>query len=273
MLVKAEIQEPTGAVVESPLMLEDEAALPEGSVLAAPAPGSPRLRAASEVILCSGFPTQLLLVAAFGLLGIGAVDASGGLSLRWVVMLSLADAMLLLGLVFYFLHRSGDHPTHVFLGSRPPRREFVLGLILTPVMVGLAIASISLLHYVWPGIRNVPENPFEALLQSPADAATFAVVAVVAGGLREELQRAFILVRFEQHLGGAWLGLLVFSIAFGLGHVVQGWDAAVVTALLGALWGTIYLIRRSVLSTIASHAGFNIAEIILAVAGVGSGTG
>lgn len=260
-------------MVESPLMLEDQTALPEGPVLAAPALGSPRLRAASEVILCSGFPTQLLLVAALGLLGIGAVDASGGLSLRWVVMLSLADAILLLGLVFYFLHRGGERPTHVFLGSRPPRREFVLGLMLTPVIVGLAIASINLLHFVWPGIRNVQVNPFEALLQSPADAATFAVVAVLAGGLREELQRAFILVRFEQHLGGAWLGLLVFSIAFGLGHVVQGWDAVVVTALLGALWGTIYLIRRSALSAIVSHAGFNMAEIVLAVASIGSGTG
>ena len=254
-------------------MLVDEETLPEGPILAAPPPGSPRLRAASEVILCSGFPTQLLLVAALGLLGIGAVDASGGLSLRWVVLLSLADAMLLLGLVFYFLHRGGERPTYVFLGSRPPRREFVLGLMLTPVMLGLAIAGISLLHYVWPGLRTVPENPFEALLQSPADAATFAVVAVLAGGLREELQRAFILLRFEQHLGGAWLGLLVFSIAFGLGHVVQGWDAAVVTALLGALWGTIYLMRRSVLSAIVSHAGFNIAEILLALSGVGSSTG
>ena len=242
-----------------------------GPGVEAPPQRSPRLTAAFEVILCSGFPTQLLLVFAFGLLGIGALDTSGGLSLKWVVMLSLADAVLLLGLVFYFLHRNGEHPGNTFLGSRPPRRELILGLLLTPLILGLAIASVSLLHYAWPGIRNVPENPFEALLQSPTDAATFAVVAIVAGGLREELQRAFILRRFEQHLGGAWLGLLVFSVAFGLGHLVQGWDAAVVTALLGALWGTIYLIRRSVVSAIVSHAGFNIAEILLVLAGVGSG--
>ena len=57
---------------------------------------------------------------------------------------------------------------------------------------------------------------------------------MVAGGLREEVQRAFILHRFERHLGGAAIGLVVFSVAFGLGHLVQGRDAAVITGLLGA---------------------------------------
>ena len=105
----------------------------------------------------------------------------------------------------------------------------------------------------------------EALIQSPLDAFVFTVVAVVAGGLREELQRAFVLRRFEQHLGGGWLGLIVFSVAFGLGHYIQGWDAAIVTASLGAVWGAIYLMRRSVVSAMVSHAGFNVAEILIAL--------
>jgi membrane protease YdiL (CAAX protease family) len=84
---------------------------------------------------------------------------------------------------------------------------------------------------------------------------------VIAGGVREELQRAFLLHRFEQRLGGGGIGLVVTSLAFGLGHTLQGWDAAVTTAVLGACWGALYLARRSVVATVTSHALFNLAQV------------
>jgi membrane protease YdiL (CAAX protease family) len=89
----------------------------------------------------------------------------------------------------------------------------------------------------------------------------FAVVAVVGGGVREEVQRAFILNRFERYLGGGWIGLAVSSVGFGLGHIIQGRDVAVTTAALGAFWGFVYLKRRSIAATVVSHSGFNAAEI------------
>ena len=232
-----------------------------------------RLTALVEVALCSGYPTQLLLIGVLAVLGLAATDESGTLSLSYIFLLSMADTVLLLWLIFYFLRRNQEHPAEVFLGTRPRRRELRLGLVLTPVVLGAALGGVSLLHYLWPELRNVPENPFEALLGSPWNAAVFAVVAVVAGGVREELQRAFVLRRFERHLGGGAVGIVVFSLAFGLGHALQGWDAAVVTGLLGAAWGVVYLVRRSVVSTIVSHAGFNLIEIGLALAGVSTGAG
>jgi membrane protease YdiL (CAAX protease family) len=198
-------------------------------------------------------------------MGLTAIDESGALSVNYVFLLSMADTLLLLCLIFHFLRRHREHPAEVFLGAQPPRRELLLGLMLTPVVLGIALGGVSLLHYLWPALRNVPENPFTALLHSPLNAAIFTAVAIVAGGLREELQRAFILHRFERHLGGGIVGLVVFSLAFGLGHSMQGWDAAVVTGLLGAVWGIVYLMRRSVVSTIVSHAGFNVIEICLAL--------
>jgi membrane protease YdiL (CAAX protease family) len=89
----------------------------------------------------------------------------------------------------------------------------------------------------------------------------FAVVAVIGGGVREEVQRAFILNRFERHLGGGWVGLGISSVVFGLGHIIQGYDVAVTTAVLGAFWGFVYLKRRSLAATVVSHSGFNAAEI------------
>ena len=57
-----------------------------------------------------------------------------------------------------------------------------------------------------------------------------------------------MLHRFEQHLGGARLGLVLYSLVFGAGHVIQGWDVAIVTALLGLAWGIVFLWRRSVVA-------------------------
>lgn len=71
-----------------------------------------------------------------------------------------------------------------------------------------------------------------------------------------------MLHRFEQHLGGATVGLVLFSTAFGLGHALQGWEASILTGLLGAFWGGVYLWRRSIVAPAVCHAAFNLVEVI-----------
>ena len=111
----------------------------------------------------------------------------------------------------------------------------------------------------------MPDNPLEALLGTEAGLPAFLFLVIVAGGLREELQRAFLLHRFDRDLGGARLGLALTSMAFGLGHTIQGLDAAVITAMLGAVWGAVYLTRRSAVAGIVSHSLFNGGQLWLAV--------
>jgi membrane protease YdiL (CAAX protease family) len=117
-----------------------------------------------------------------------------------------------------------------------------------------------------PELRNVPRNPFEAMLTTRVDAAIFAVVVMIAGGVREEVQRGFIVHRFGQYLGGGIYGVLFYSVFFGLGHYEQGYDAAIATAALGLLWGLTYLKRGSIIAPVVSHAGFNLAQIVKHVA-------
>ena len=229
--------------------------------------GRPRVAALIEIALCSGFPTQLALAVILTRAGIAPAGGGGELSLLYVATLSLGDAALLVGLIVCFLRRGGEQPAAVLLGPRPRLPEALLGLAFIPLTMLLAWAGLDLLHTFQPGLRNVSDNPMEALIRSPFDAAIFTVVAIVAGGLREEVQRAFILRRFEQQLGGGWLGLAVFSVVFGAGHYIQGWDAVVVTALLGAVWGALFLVRRSIVPAVVSHAGFNVGEILIVMAG------
>ena len=93
-------------------------------------------------------------------------------------------------------------------------------------------------------------------------AAMFLVVVIVGGGIREELQRAFLLHRFRGDLASPWIGVLITSLAFGLGHTLQGRDAAIITGSLGALWGVIYIMRRSAVAPIVSHSLFNSFELL-----------
>ncbi len=229
-----------------------------------------RARALLEVLICSGYPTQFLVLAVLWSAGLGPRAADGGgLSLAFVALLSLADAALLVGLVIYFLARRGERPPDVFIGARPVLPEAGRGILLVPASFLLAAAVIVTIRTALPSLHNVAVNPFEDLMRTPGQRAVLAVVVMIAGGLREEVQRAFILHRFQQSLGGAWLGLGLFSVVFGLGHLQQGRDVAVATAALGAFWGAIYITRRSIVSPAIAHAGFNVSEIVRNAVGGG----
>ena len=110
-------------------------------------------------------------------------------------------------------------------------------------MFSIGAALLLTIRALTPQLHNVDVNPFEALAGTTStDAILLMLVAIVGGGVREELQRAFLLDRFERHLGPAWLGVVLLSVAFGLGHLMQGRDAAIATGAMGAFWAAVYLL-------------------------------
>jgi membrane protease YdiL (CAAX protease family) len=226
-------------------------------------PFAPRFVAIAEILLCSSVPTQIL-IGWLIFLGLGwmPLDEEGQLSLPFVLTLSVADTVLLIGLMVALTRAHGERVADLWLGRRPLTREAVYGALLIPVVFLMVVVLLNVLRAVAPWLHNVTANPLEGMAGTPGEAAMFAVVAIFAGGVREELQRAFLLRRFEQHLGGASAGVIVLSIAFGLGHIVQGWDAVITTGLLGVFWAVLYLHRRSTVAPLVSHAGFNALEVL-----------
>ena len=225
-----------------------------------------RAAAALEVVLCSGFPTQLAVITVLSALGVHMRLADGRLSPPFIFTLTLADTMLLVGLIAFFFRTHRESLFTELFRSRVTLRDLTLGLALVPASFFLIVFVLMLLQATVPFLRNVPHNPFADLVKTRTDAALFALVAMIAGGVREEIQRGFVLRRFEQYLGGGNVGLVLFSLVFGLGHVEQGRDVALATAVLGAFWGAIYLRRRTVAPAMIGHAGFNLTQVVKFIA-------
>jgi len=220
-----------------------------------------RIVALLEVIICSDFPTQLVLGATFYAFGFQQERPDGTLNLAFIAVLSLVDAVVLIGLIVFFLRAHGESPRELLIGRRSIGEEARLGLPLSFAALAIAFAAILLIQQFAPWLRTEDKNPLQDLLATPRGAAVMAVVLVVAGGIREEVQRAFLLRRFEQWLGGPVVGVIVASIGFGAGHIIQGADVAVVTGLLGMFWAVIYLRRRSIVGPVVSHSGFNLLQL------------
>ena len=233
----------------------------------APPPTRPieRFAAVFEIFLISGIPTQVLLIGTLHSFGMAMRTADGAMSPPFVFTVSLIDAVLVVGLVVTLLHARRESVRDVLIGRGRVMREVLAGFALIPLVFLVVISVMVLVLTYAPSLRNVPKNPLEDMIRNRSDAIIFAIVVMIAGGVREEFQRGFVVHRFEGFLGGGAVGVLVYSILFGLGHFEQGWDAAVVTGSLGVLWGLVYLRRRSIIAPMVSHAGFNLAQVVKAV--------
>lgn len=228
------------------------------------APRRPWLALAEVAAVC-GLPTQFVLSILVAAAGLAPGAGPDQIALPFLATVALLDTALVLLLLHLFLARSRESAARVFLGSRGPWRESLLGLALVPVALVLVASVVLTLRMWFPFLRTVEGSPFDAFLSTPFDAAVLLVVAVLSGGVREELQRAFILHRFDRHLGGMRVGLVVFSVFFAVFHLDQGVDVAIGIGLLGLAWGLAYARRGSVLLSMANHAGFNAVQVAQAV--------
>jgi membrane protease YdiL (CAAX protease family) len=224
-----------------------------------------RWAAGLQAAIVCGIPTQLAVTAVLSLVLHMPMYEGGQMSFDFFVALSLVDTGVIVLLVHTFLRMSGEQPADVLVGPRAVRGEALRGLALVPVVFLVVTAIVLGIRAIAPSMHTVETNPFETFLHSPAQTAVFTVVVVLAGGVREELQRAFIVHRFAQRLGGAHVGLAVFSVLFGTLHLEQGADVAVAIGLLGLLWGILYVRRGSAILPMVNHGAFNAVQVLQSV--------
>jgi membrane protease YdiL (CAAX protease family) len=256
--------DPDLPAIAAPADVDPQPPQADGPPVAAGPPPLSRRRAIAEALLCSSYPTQILAATALALAGVRAQSAAGGLDATFIIAMAALDAVLVVTLIVWLLRRRGESLSALAFGRAPVWREAAVGVALViPVTLSVALA-IVLVRAVWPSLHNVPTNPMTALMADPRAALLFALTVVVAGGVREEIQRAFQLHRLTPGVMGRWTALVATSLVFGLGHTVQGYDVALATGGLGFLWGAMWLHRGSVVAPAVCHALFNLGQVAAA---------
>ena len=165
----------------------------------------------------------------------------------------VVEATITLILVLFFLRMSGESLWSLGWRGQGLAKESVVGVVSIPVLFGSTFLVGTLFHVFFPE-QISKSNPLLDLVQTKTDLTLFLVSSVYVGGIKEEIQRAFVLRRFNRFLGSLPTGLILWSIFFGAGHAVQGIDNAVGAGVLGLLFGLLYLMRGSVVGPIWAHA-------------------
>lgn len=157
----------------------------------------------------------------------------------------------------------------VFKGSRGPTLAMVWRSAWLSILVGvvagaaLSVATAELVRPLvegWLG-RDVDIGPLKAVAGNKANFAVIMAVAVLFGGLMEELVFRGFVIGWGTKLFGARAGfplMLLSAAVFGLAHE-YGPAGAVVTGLLGFALGALYLATdRKLLPAMTAHTTFNI---------------
>jgi membrane protease YdiL (CAAX protease family) len=209
-----------------------------------------RLQALFEVLLMSGVFSSFVATVPLAIRAHGS-DALLK-SVRTVASFVLLEAGITFLLLALILRAHGETLADLGLRFDRWRGRLILGIAIVPGLFFLNGLVGSMFRIFLPRYFT-GRNPLMEIVHSPQDLILFIISALIAGGVKEELQRAFILTRFRHHLGGAWLGLVLWSIAFGAGHYVQGVQGMVIAGLFGLGFGLVYLLTSNLIAPMVSH--------------------
>jgi uncharacterized protein len=219
-----------------------------------------RIQAAIEILLISGLVSGFIAAFLLSLFHVRNAE----LLLKNANLLSthiLLESAITFVILAALLRLHGESLRSLGLRWESWKRNLLMGLALVPIMFIINGLVVLLFKSYLPRYYS-EHNPLVENLHTPQQLVLFVFSALVAGGVKEEMQRAFILNRFRACLGGAWVGLLLWSVAFGAGHYVQGVQGIVIASLYGFLFGLIYLLSGSLVAPIAAHAAYDTVAIL-----------
>lgn len=157
------------------------------------------------------------------------------------------------------------------LGIRWPESGFVSGIwtwVWICLLAGYLGSSLYFRVKGGPQIRSIIKAAGAMLPVTPGERWVFALVAISAGITEEFLYRGFLFFYLRTYLppsAGMAAVLAISSIAFGVIHLYQGWRGVVLTTLVGAWFGWLYLLTGSLLVPVAMHTLLDL-RILLVIA-------
>jgi membrane protease YdiL (CAAX protease family) len=218
-----------------------------------------RIRAFLEVLLLTGVVSSYLASVPFWL-GAGR-DTAWLQDATLVAGFVLLEAAITLCLLALLIRAHGGTIEDLGVRWKEWKTNALIGLSLLPLLFLLNLLVSEAFHTFLPKYFT-ERNPLTEIIRTPEELGLFIISVILAGGIKEELQRVFILTRFEHYLGGARLGLVLWSLAFGAAHYMQGVQATVIAALFGFIFGAVYLARENVIAPIVAHSLYDVLTLL-----------
>ena len=221
-----------------------------------------RLQAVFEIILASGLVSSLLVALVFSsIFGLNRLNLEE-MDVGFFVKYQMSESAVVFLILWILMKARRETLSGLGLCWKQWKTNVLLGILVAPCLIivsGIVGAAFQLLLPEYA----LEKNPLMEIIHSPRQLALFIVTAIVGGGVKEELQRAFILHRFHYHLGGAGVGLVVWSLAFGAGHYAQGVQGVCAAAIMGFVFGVLYLIRGNLILPITAHSVYNTLALLI----------
>ena len=187
----------------------------------------------------------------------GAVPGSVGVIALYVSV----EACVFLAAIWFLLRMSDEKLGG--LGFRVGGFRSVLTYGVVPAFIVFLITNVALNSLFSKLTGESGNSPIGGLFRDPYQAPAWIFSAIVGGGFAEELQRAFVLTRFERRFGRAGLivAILIDCVVFGMGHLYQGRSGAIAAGLTGLMFALIFLRRRRCVDAMIAHASFDLLGI------------
>lgn len=218
-----------------------------------------RLGALFEIILAgiAGFIIVPVLLSFFGV-GTQKILSDS----KYLVTLLSLEATLTLVFIWAFLRLHGQGIKYIgWDWGSGVAKEFVIALFSLPLLFIATFITKSFFQAFFPEYVT-EENPLLGLVETPLDLLLLAFTSLYVGGIKEEFQRAFVLIRFDGFLGGIWPGLILWTFFFAYGHSIQGVDNAAGAGVLGLCFGLLFIWRRRLIAPVIAHTLYNVTTVV-----------
>ncbi len=216
-----------------------------------------------EIVLISGIITdQIILFAISRLFKVSPEEIIKGRNYELILLFLLLSTAIIF-LFFYLFQKmdiQSEKKLEIPIFKDFSKRTIQISLTAFTFLFLFMLVTSPLIKYFF----NVDtfNNPLLENLKSGRDFLLMLICGVVGGALREELQRSFVLQRFEVIFNIPIVGLFIWSIYFAMGHLNQGVPAVFVIGFIGLGLGWLYLKFKKFDINFLTHTFFNIFTLL-----------
>ena len=164
-------------------------------------------------------------------------------------LVSLASGAAPVILAFYLLARSGDGAKSIGVDRTEPLRDFLRGAGLAALIGGSGLGLYFIAYKSGIAVNIVAENLPNVWWRFPV----LVLSALQNGVLEEVLVTGYLLTRLRKLGVNPWIAVLISATLRGSYHLYQGFGGFLGNAVMGLIFGTLFLRWRRCLPMIIAH--------------------